>query len=317
LGLHLSVHPGIDPRGIGVFPSTDAASETRLTASDAARFALPRNVGIREQKRWRPSQADTVSHRSAPPVIFIYGIRWHPGTGTWSDARAPDNWLDQSASVRVTARMYEVRTADGRVLFDSVQPLHSCLQSKGYWRKEPGSLSRACGYWKPWRARGEFFRSYARAKDGAAGKGDHARARPKSRSLAMEAFDAMARMSDNMVVLRPGGVGGSGRKRSRSAAGLAGVRSVGRWERCLRRRSIAGAALIECRSIASRMVVMVAGDAQTDWSNWDIEGAKLKPPRRPGRCSIVFKPRFAIASYHVRDAENDQPPLGVISAIWV
>lgn len=215
---------------------------------------------------------------------------------------AKHNWLDGvSFRTRYRRGSYEVRTEDGLVFRFPFNPYTSFFEISGYlnegrWRLEPGMWVIDAGG-----ERGEFS-LYASRQVGPQGRVLMLEPDPHNVAIARQAFDANGGQPENLLVIEQGlwsnpgvltfaaGLGGSSVLVDAGTDVAASAASSGATLMSLQVQSLSS--LIESRQMP-----------RLDFVKMDIEGAEIEAVEKIGPVLERFRPRFAIASYHVRDGK--------------
>ena len=212
---------------------------------------------------------------------------------------AKHNWLDGvSFRMRYRGGVYEVRTQDGLSFRFPFNPYTSFFEIGGYlaegqWKLEPGMWVVDAGG-----ERGEFA-LYAARKVGPQGRVIMLEPDPQSRKLAEEAFNANGGRPGNLTVVEQGLWGKPGTLTF--AAGLGGSSVlVDAGTDVAASAQSAGATLINLQVHSLLSLAESLDMPRLDFVKMDIEGAEVEAVEGLGPLLERFKPRFAIASYHVR-----------------
>jgi len=194
-----------------------------------------------------------------------------------------------------------MRTDDGLVFEFPFNPYTSFFEIGGYlaegeWKLEPGMYVLDAGG-----ERGEFS-LYASRKVGQTGRVIMLEPDPQSRQLAQQTFGANGGQPENLVVVDQGLWKEPGQLMFASGLGGSSV-LVDAGTQIAASAQSAGAALmsIKVQSLASLIETMNL--PRLDLVKMDIEGAELEATEKIGQVLERHRPRFSIASYHVRDGE--------------
>jgi FkbM family methyltransferase len=215
---------------------------------------------------------------------------------------AKHNWLDNVRfRMRYRDGKYHVRTWDGLQFQFPFNPYTSFLEIEGYlaegtWKLEPGMWVIDAGA-----ERGEFS-LYAARKVGPQGKVIMLEPDPGSRALAQQAFNANGGRPENLVVVEQGLWKEPGTLTF--AAGLGGssvLVDAGTEVAAAAKSTSANLIQLQVHSLSSLAESLTM--PRLDLVKMDIEGAEVEAVEAAKPIIDRFRPRFAIASYHVRDGK--------------
>ncbi|HEX4795446.1 MAG TPA: FkbM family methyltransferase [Humisphaera sp.] len=216
---------------------------------------------------------------------------------------AKHNWLD-GVSFRVGYRggIYEVRTEDGLKFRFPFNPYTSFYEIGGYlaegeWELEPGMWVIDAGG-----ERGEFA-LYAARKVGSSGGVIMLEPDPQSRAIAEQAFAANGGKPDNLVVLSQGLWSKPGTLKFAAGLGGSSVLVDAGTEVAASAKS-AGATMMDLEVHSLQSLVESLKLPRLDFVKMDIEGAEIEAVEGSGTVLEQFKPRLAIASYHIREGKK-------------
>jgi FkbM family methyltransferase len=211
---------------------------------------------------------------------------------------AKHNWLDGVAfRVSYARGVYTVRTREGFSLRFPTNPYLSFFQIEGYLRKGERTISPGQTVVDAGACLGEFA-LYAAALAGPTGRVIVFEPDPVNLKGMREAFAMNPAHAGTITVLEEGLWKEPGHVEFNTGFGAAsGIAGVGHG-------GAAGAARGPATRLPVRSLDSLAGShglARLDFVKMDIEGAEIEAVE--GATDVIrrFRPRFAIASYHLRD----------------
>ena len=213
---------------------------------------------------------------------------------------AKHNWLDGvTFRMRYHGGMYEVRTEEGLSFRFPYNPYTSFMEIGGYlaegqWKLEPGMWVVDAGG-----ERGEFA-LYAARKVGPQGRVIMMEPDPQSRRAAEEAFNANGGRPANLVVVEQGLWSKPGTLTFAAGLGGSSVLVDAGTDVAVAAQS-AGGTLIDVQVHSLSSLADALNMPRLDLVKMDIEGAEVDAVQGIGPALQRFNPRFAIASYHLRD----------------
>jgi FkbM family methyltransferase len=222
---------------------------------------------------------------------------------------AKHNWLDGVAfRVSYARGVYTVRTREGFDLRFPINPYLSFFQIEGYLRKGAWTVSPGETVVDAGACLGEFA-LYAAALAGPAGRVIVFEPDPVNLKGMREAFALNPAYAGTITVLEEGLWKDPGHVEFNTGLGAAsGIAGVGH-----------GGAPVAAQAAATRLPVRSLdslaashGLSRLDFVKMDIEGAEIEAVEGADDVIRRFRPRFAIASYHLRDGRPTSEQLEVM-----